>query len=102
MTETSAAGSDFIFAGGKAMATADYLSTGFIRRRAGGGIVDLAIEIFHIHARAWAAAHHYERLKRSSEADLAKRGLKRADLSRAAFHTLTGHASAPVHPAADD
>ena len=38
-----------------------YLSTGFMGRHAGAGVLNRAIEILHLHARAWTAAHHYER-----------------------------------------
>jgi hypothetical protein len=85
------------------MATGSYfLTTGFIGRHASAGVVDCAIEVFHICARASAAARHYEQLKRLSDADLAERGLKRADLPRAAFHMLTEDALALVHAAEDD
>ena len=53
------------------------------------GIVERAREVFSICSRASDAAHAYEELKAMSDHELAKRGLKRADLARAAFDRLT-------------
>lgn len=47
-------------------------------------------EILRICSRAQAAAQHYEELKPMSGADLAERGLDRADVPRAVFRKLTG------------
>ena len=46
-------------------------------------------EVFRIMARAQAAAHLYTQLRRRCDADLAKRGLRRSDLPRAAYDALT-------------
>jgi hypothetical protein len=46
-------------------------------------------DILSICSRGLAAAHHYERLKSQSEADLAASGLQRGDVPRAAFLKLT-------------
>ncbi len=53
------------------------------------GLIERAGEILAICSRATAAAHTYQELKAMSDQELAKRGLKRADLPRAAFDTLT-------------
>src|SRR5262245_45424200 len=47
-----------------------------------------AIEVLAVMARASTAAHYYEELIRFSDHELAARGLKRADVARAAFHCL--------------
>jgi hypothetical protein len=67
---------------------------GAIDRRSGEradkpGLIERAGEILAICSRATAAAHTYEELKAMSDQELAKRGLKRADLPRAAFDALT-------------
>jgi hypothetical protein len=49
------------------------------------------IETLAVAARACAAAHYYEDLKRLSDDELASRGLRRADLPRAAFYFLTSN-----------
>ena len=46
-------------------------------------------EMLSICSRAQAAARHYEELKPMSGADLAERGLDRADVPRAVFRKLT-------------
>jgi hypothetical protein len=46
-------------------------------------------EILSILSQALSAAHHYEQLSRQCDAALAKRGLRRADLPRAAYCELT-------------
>jgi hypothetical protein len=46
-------------------------------------------EVLRIMARAQAAAHLYTQLRRRCDADLAKRGLRRTDLPRAAYDALT-------------
>jgi hypothetical protein len=46
-------------------------------------------EMLSICSRAQAAAQHYEELKPMSGADLAERGLARADVPRAVFRKLT-------------
>jgi len=46
-------------------------------------------EILSILSQAQSAAHQYEQLNRLCDAALAERGLKRADLPRAAFRELT-------------
>jgi hypothetical protein len=46
-------------------------------------------EILSICSRGLIAAHHYERLKSQSDADLAANGLQRGDVPRAAFQKLT-------------
>src|SRR5262245_53876888 len=47
-----------------------------------------AIEVLAVMARACTAAHYYEELLRLSDHELAARGLRRADVARAAFHCL--------------
>src|SRR5262245_42233453 len=59
------------------------------RARRGPDWCARAIEILSILSRAHAAASHYEDLKRGANADLASRGIRRADLPRIAFHMLT-------------
>jgi hypothetical protein len=46
--------------------------------------------VLSIFSRARIAASHYEELKPQSAADLAEKGLTRADLPRTAFRKLTG------------
>jgi hypothetical protein len=46
-------------------------------------------EVFRIMARAQAAAHFYTELRHRCDTDLAKRGLRRSDLPRAAYDALT-------------
>jgi hypothetical protein len=46
-------------------------------------------EMLRIMARAQAAAHLYTELRHRCDADLAKRGLRRSDLPRAAYDALT-------------
>lgn len=46
-------------------------------------------EMLSICSRAQAAAQHYEELKPKSDADLAERGIERADLPQVAFRKLT-------------
>jgi hypothetical protein len=58
-------------------------------RASKAGLVERAREILTICSRANDAAHTYEKLKAMSDHELAKRGLKRADLARAAFDRLT-------------
>jgi hypothetical protein len=52
-------------------------------------LIDRVMEMLAICSRACAAAHYYEEHKAMSDAALAERGLKRADLPRAAFDKLT-------------
>ena len=52
-------------------------------------LIDRVMEVLAICSRACAAAHYYEEHKAMSDAALAERGLKRADLPRAAFDKLT-------------
>ena len=52
-------------------------------------LVDRIAETLAICSRAREAAHAYEELKPLSDQALAARGLKRADLPRAAFDKLT-------------
>jgi hypothetical protein len=52
------------------------------------GPVARAIEVFAVASRACTAAHYYEELIRLSDDELALRGLRRADVPRAAFHVL--------------
>jgi hypothetical protein len=56
---------------------------------AGRGVLSWASDVFLAAARACAAAHYYEDLCRLSDDELALRGLRRADVPRAAFHFLT-------------
>ena len=56
----------------------------------GPGLIERAREVFSICSRAADAAHAYEALKAMSGDELAKRGLKRADLPRAAYDKLAG------------
>ena len=46
-------------------------------------------EILSICSHGLTAAHHYERLKSQSDADLSANGLQRGDVPRAAFRKLT-------------
>jgi hypothetical protein len=46
-------------------------------------------DVFVVVARAGAAAHLYDELSRKCETALAEKGLKRADLPRAAYDALT-------------
>jgi hypothetical protein len=61
-----------------------------ISRRGGPGLMRRILEVLRICSRASEAAHHYEQLKRLSDQALAAKGLKRADLPRAAFDKLAG------------
>ncbi len=56
----------------------------------GPGLIERAREVFSICSRAADAAHAYEELKAMSGGELAKRGLKHADLPRAAYDKLVG------------
>jgi hypothetical protein len=60
------------------------------KQRSGRSVLQRLKEVLSICARARAAAHHYEELKPLSGADLAEKGLTRADVPRAAFRNLTG------------
>ena len=56
-----------------------------------GGTFDLlrsVLEVLRVCSRAQAAAQHYEELKPLSDVALTDKGLKRADLPRAAFDKL--------------
>ena len=57
--------------------------------RAGMGALSLLREVLAIFTRARVAASYYEELKPQSQADLADKGLTKADLPRAAFRKLT-------------
>ena len=57
--------------------------------------IDRVVEVLAICSRACAAAHYYEAHTAMSDAALAARGLKRADLPRAAFDKLTGATTWP-------
>lgn len=46
-------------------------------------------DVFVIVARARAAAHLYDELSRQCDATLAEKGLRRADVTRAAYVALT-------------
>jgi|RhiMetdeSRZDD1v2_1073273.scaffolds.fasta_scaffold29134_5 hypothetical protein len=46
-------------------------------------------DILSICSRGLIAAHHYQRLKSKSDADLAADGLQRGDVPRSAFEKLT-------------
>ena len=46
-------------------------------------------DILSICSHGLAAAHHYERLKSQSDADLAANGLQRSDVPRVVFRKLT-------------
>lgn len=70
--------------------SADHLVVRDTDARAGHGPFALAVEVLSVLARAHIAAGHYEDLRRRSDADLASRGLRRADLPRAAFAILAG------------
>lgn len=56
----------------------------------GTGTLQRLREVLSICARARDAAQHYEELKPQSDANLAEKGLTRADLPRAAYRKLTG------------
>lgn len=51
-------------------------------------VLEYAAEVLRVCSRAGAAAQHYEDLARLSDAELAARGLKRADLPKAALDRL--------------
>jgi hypothetical protein len=57
--------------------------------RGGVSFVELFAEVFRILSRAQSAAHTYQVLSTASDAQLAVWGLRRRDVSRAVFHTLT-------------
>lgn len=59
-------------------------------KRSSMSVLQRLKEVLSICARARTAAHHYEELRPLSEADLAEKGLTRADVPRAAFRKLTG------------
>ena len=59
-----------------------------LRPHAPGLLASLS-EVLSILSQALAAAHHYDELRRKCDAALAQRGLKRADLPRAAYRELT-------------
>jgi hypothetical protein len=52
-------------------------------------LIERAGEIIAICRQAADAAHDYERLKSMSDAELAKRGLKRSELPRVVLERLT-------------
>lgn len=52
-------------------------------------LIERAGEILSIFRQAADAAHDYERLRSMSDAELARRGLKRSELPRAVFDKLT-------------
>lgn len=52
------------------------------------GMIERVGEILTVFRQAADAAHDYERLKRMSDAELAKRGLKRSELPRAILDKL--------------
>lgn len=54
------------------------------------GLIERIREVMAVCARASAAAHFYAEHKRLSDAGLADRGLRRADLPRATFERLAG------------
>lgn len=58
--------------------------------RVGRSALQLLREVLSIFTRARVAASYYEELKPQSGADLAEKGLTRADLPRTAFRKLTG------------
>jgi hypothetical protein len=64
------------------------LDADIARAPTGRGLFARVIEVFAVAARAYAAAGHYEDLCRRSDAELSLRGLRRADVPRAAFHFL--------------
>jgi hypothetical protein len=59
-------------------------------KRSGSSVLQRLKEVLSICGRARTAAHYYEELRPLSEADLAEKGLSRADVPRAAFRKLTG------------
>lgn len=67
---------------------------GRLARSGSGGawshLMGRVADILAVCARARAAAQHYEELKALSDQALEQRGLKRADLPRAAFDKLAG------------
>ena len=54
-----------------------------------GRVIDCMADVIAVCTRASAAARHYEERRALSDAALAKRGLTRAGLARAAFDELT-------------
>jgi len=59
------------------------------RNRCDAGLLGAVRAVFLIMARARAAAQLYDELSRKCDTDLAEKGLKRADLPRAAYDALT-------------
>jgi hypothetical protein len=57
--------------------------------RVGRSVLSRLREVLSIFTRARIAANYYEELKPQSEADLAEKGLTRADLPRATYRKLT-------------
>ena len=56
------------------------------------GFVDRARDVWAICSRANDAAHTWEELNALSDDELARRGLRRADVARIAFDKLTARA----------
>lgn len=59
------------------------------REQYDAGLLGVVADVWLILMQAQAAAHLYAELNRQSDATLAGKGLRRADLTRAAYHALT-------------
>jgi hypothetical protein len=59
------------------------------RRSSKPGLIERAGEVLRICRQGADAAHDYQRLKSMSDAELARRGLKRSELPRVVFDKLT-------------
>jgi uncharacterized protein YjiS (DUF1127 family) len=62
----------------------------FTRKSNATKVLARARDVLSVCVRSQAASHQFEELNRLSDDALAARGLRRADLPRAAFRALTG------------
>jgi hypothetical protein len=62
---------------------------GRTREQYDAGLLGVVTDVWLTLMRAQAAAQLYAELRRQSDATLAEKGLRRADLTRAAYHALT-------------
>ena len=59
------------------------------REQYDAGLLGVVADVWLILMQAQVAAQLYAELSRQSDATLAEKGLRRADLTRAAYHALT-------------
>lgn len=59
------------------------------REQYDAGLLGVVTDVWLTLMRAQAAAQLYAELSRQSDATLAEKGLRRSDLTRAAYHALT-------------